>query len=324
MIDPRARAFDLVRRFGRDTVSFQGLEPGFRYWFDDDAMVAFVDTGGAWVAAGGPIAPPHRLADAAARFADAAAAQDRRVCFFAAEQALVDAGLPALQIGEQPVWHAARWDHVLAGTSSLRYQLNRARHKGVAVRRLDAAELAGGAPLRHAIDELAAHWQATHRMPPMQFLVQLEPLAFVAERLLFAAEQGGELVGLVSAVPVYARDRIFVEDLVRAPSAPNGTPELLVDAVMRATGGEVTLGLAPLAGDVATWLRFARWIGAPLYDFAGLHAFKAKLRPHAWEPVYLCAGPGGRPLVAVRDSLRAFAGGSLVAFAGRSLRRGRR
>jgi lysylphosphatidylglycerol synthetase-like protein (DUF2156 family) len=121
---------------------------------------------------------------------------------------------------------------------------------------------------------------------------------------------------------------MFVEDLVRAPNAPNGTNELLVDAVMRMVTSmelaEVTLGLAPLAGDVARWLRFARWAGRPLYDFAGLRAFKAKLRPHAWEPIYLCAAPGRSRMLALRDSLRAFAGGSLVVFAGRTLFRKRR
>ncbi|HTR53116.1 MAG TPA: DUF2156 domain-containing protein [Kofleriaceae bacterium] len=320
MTAERARAFELVRRYGHDTVSFQGLESGYRYFFDgDDAVVAFVDTGGAWVAAGSPVAPAGRVAECAARFGEAALAQNRRACFFAAEQPLADAGLPALLVGEQPVWHTAGWDERVRATSSLRYQLRRARGKGVTVRRVEPHELAAGTPLGDALGELGRRWQATHRMPPMRFLVQLEPLAFGDERLLYIAERDGALIGLASAVPVYARARVFVEDLVRSPSAPNGTPELLVDAVMRATAREVTLGLAPLAGGVARWLKFARWAGGPFYDFEGLRAFKAKLRPHAWEPVYLCAPPGASRLAALRDSLRAFAGGSLVDFATRSL-----
>jgi lysylphosphatidylglycerol synthetase-like protein (DUF2156 family) len=323
VIEPRARAFELLRRFGRDTVSFQGLETGYRYFFDgDDAMVAFVDTGGAWVAAGSPVAPSDRVAEVAERFAEAAAAQNRRACFFAAEQGLVDGGLPSLLVGEQPVWDAARWQDGLASSRSLRYQLQRARRKGITVRRVQHRELAGGAPLREAIDQLADHWQATHRMAPMQFLVRLEPLNFASERLLYVAERDGVPVGFASAVPVYARGRMFLEDLVRSPSAPNGTPELLVDAVMRSASHQVTLGLAPLAGDVSRWLRIARWAGGALYDFEGLRSFKAKLQPHAWEPVYLCAGYSR--IVALRDSLRAFAGGSLVGFATRSLFRRRR
>jgi len=79
----------------------------------------------------------------------------------------------------------------------------------------------------------------------------------------------------------------------------------------------VTLGLAPLAGRVAGPLRIARAMSTPLYDFRGLRAFKAKLRPHAWEPVYLCARR--TPWLALGDALTAFARGSLVRFGLRTL-----
>jgi phosphatidylglycerol lysyltransferase len=325
---PRARAFELLRRYGRDTVSFQCLEGGFRYFFDgDDAVVGFVDTGGAWVAAGGPVAPAARMTEVAARFADAAMAQARRACFFAAEQPMASAGLPALLVGEQPVWQASRWAAVLQGAASLRYQISRARNKGVSVRRVTGDELRSSAELRTEIERITRAWQASHALPPMQFLVQLEPFAAPEASVLLVAEHLGRVIALASAIPVYARGRMFLEDLVRDPEAPNGTAELLVDHMMHeaqhAGWNEVTLGLAPLAGDVTRWLRFARWLGGSLYDFDGLRVFKAKLRPHAWEPVYLCSSHGGSRLVALRDSLRAFAGGSLAGFALRSLARRR-
>ena len=49
------RVLDLLRQHGWNATSFQVLEPGFEYWFDADACVAYVDTGRAWVAAGAPI-----------------------------------------------------------------------------------------------------------------------------------------------------------------------------------------------------------------------------------------------------------------------------
>jgi lysylphosphatidylglycerol synthetase-like protein (DUF2156 family) len=88
-----------------------------------------------------------------------------------------------------------------------------------------------------------------------------------------------------------------------------------------ATRGDesVTLGLAPLAGDVAPPLRLARVLSTPLYDFRGVHAFKHKLRPAHWEPVYLCAP--SLPWLALRDGLTAFARGSLIRFGLRTLAR---
>lgn len=309
---PRARVLELIHEFGHDTVAFQTLETGFQYWFDGaDAVVAYVDTGGAWVAGGSPICDPSRVVDVARAFAAAARARNKRASFFAAEQQLAE--LPHIVIGEQPVWQTGAWPALVTG--SLRYQLNRARNKGVSVRRVDPGDLTA---LEPELARLANEWQASKRMAPMAFLVQLEPFVFADERMLFVAEHEGRVVGLVSTVPVPAAGRTFVEDLVRSPAAPNGTPELLVDAAMRAAQTpEVTLGLAPLAGEVPRWLRVARWLGSPLYDFAGLRRFKAKLKPHAWEPVYLCSE--GNRLIAMRDALRAFAGGSLVSFAGRTL-----
>jgi len=119
-------------------------------------------------------------------------------------------------------------------------------------------------------------------------------------------------------VPVFARRGWFVEDLIRAPEAPNGTAELLIDAAMRAAAAEgsryLTLGLAPLAGAIGPWLRVARRTGLPLYDFRGVHAFKAKLRPQTWSPVFL-SYPRGQPGIAtVYDALAAFARGGLLRF----------
>jgi len=320
--DERHRALVILRGHAWTTVSFQLLEADFRYWFDgDDAFVAYVDTGAAWVVGGAPVASAARIVEVAARFAAAARAARRRVSFFGCEDRFVRAsGMPALHIGEQPVWSAGAWDGIVGATASLRYQLRRARSKGVTVRRVGAAELADP-ELRDAITALARRWLATRKIAPMGFLVQLELLTFASERVLLVAERDGEVAGFLSAVPVYARRRLFIEDVLRAPGAPNGTTELLIDAAMRAAverGDEtVTLGLAPLAGAVAPPLRFARAVSTPLYDFRGLHAFKAKLRPTGWEPVYLAAP--ARPYVALGDGLTAFAGGSLVRFGLRTL-----
>jgi hypothetical protein len=65
---------------------------------------------------------------------------------------------------------------------------------------------------------------------------------------------------------------------------------------------------------VAGWLRAAKLLGTPLYDFEGLRAFKARLRPHAWDRIHL-AWPGHHaPPLPLYDALTAFARGSLTRF----------
>jgi phosphatidylglycerol lysyltransferase len=324
----RARALALLRRHGWNATSFQILEPGFSYWFDgDDACVAYRDTGGAWVAAGAPIAEPERAPATAQAFVAAAAAGGRRACFFGTEDRFA-AAVPfaAMRIGEQPVWDPAAWDEVLRGTRSLREQIRRARAKGVGVRPFDPHLLAqpAGGP-RAAVEQLVARWEAARPMPPMGFLVQMHLHTELEERRFFTAVQGDALVGFLSMVPVFARRGWFVEDLVRLPEAPNGTAELLVDAAMRAAAAEgsgyLTLGLAPLAGAVGPWLRIARRTGGPLYDFRGLHAFKAKLRPRTWTPIFISYPRAQLGVAAVYDALAAFARGGLLRFGLRTLLR---
>lgn len=328
-LEPRARVLVALKRFGWNATSFQTLGSGFSYWFSQDGSpVAYVDTGRAWVAAGAPIAPEAALAEVAHEFVRAAAAADRRALFFATElRAATARGLVSLLIGEQPIWDPREFERVVSATASLREQLRRARAKGVSVARATADEVtAKDAPLRQALERLVDSWLATRPMPPMGFLVRVEPFTFAAERRLFVARRGEEIVGFAVVVPVYARNGWFIEDLIRSSSAPNGTVEALVAAAMRDAcelGSDyVTLGLAPLAGEVPEALRFVSRLGSMLYDFAGIQAFKAKFRPREWVPIYLTYPPDERPERAVLDALAAFSRRGLLRYGVEALLRG--
>jgi phosphatidylglycerol lysyltransferase len=328
--DPdRLRVLALLRGHAWNATSFQVLEEGFHYAFDAnaEACVAYVETAGAWVVAGAPIADADEWTAVAQRFVARARAAGKRVGFFAVEGRFLEAtGLKSVRIGEQPVWDPLSWDARLSTAGSLRYQLRRAQTKGVTVRRVGAAVIAdGSSPERRAIEALIARWLGSRGMAPMGFLVDVQPFAFPEERRYFVAEQDGRVVAFLAAVPVYARAGWLLEDLLRDPAAPNGTAELVVDAAMRALAGEgsryVTLGLAPLAGATG-WLGVVREWTRALYDFEGVRAFKAKLRPHAWEPIYLSYPDGTSAHTALFDALAAFARGSFARFGAETLLHG--
>ena len=336
----RASVRALVRRHGWNATSFQVLEPGYRYFFaGDDACVAYVDTGRAWVAAGAPLASEPCMAAVTAAFIAAARAAGRRACLFATEErftALVP--LRSLPIGEQAVWDPADWPAALSRSRRLREQLRRARTKGIHVRAVDVSqtlpgqEMAAGAPTRAAVSALVRRWLRGRELAPMGFVVQIEPLTLLPEHRLFVAEligpSGGDgtLVALLSMAPIYARRGWSLQHLVRAPEAPNGTTEALIDQAMRWAAGAgaalLTLGLAPLAGDVPMALRLARRAGRALFDFEGLRAFKAKLRPARWDRAFLSFPHDVAPARAVLDVLAAFARGGLLRFGLRTLMRG--
>lgn len=328
----------MLRSFGWNATSFQILEPGFRYWFDevDEGCVAYVDTGRAWVGAGAPVARESSMARVADSFVAAARARRRSALFFATEERFREhSPFSHLLIGEQPAWDPQQWPARLRQSSSLREQLRRARAKGVRIERIEPDQVSDrAAPLRQSLEHLIAHWRHSKAMPPMGFLVRVDPFQFVEERRLFVArgpaeaerEAGGEILGFAAVAPVYARRGWFVENLIRSPRAPNGTMELLVDAALRdaaALGSEyVTLGLAPLMGGVTRSLHWASRYGSALYDFRGLRAFKAKFRPDTWAPVYLSYPPSSSAVGAVYHSLSAFAQRGLLRYGLETLLRG--
>ena len=121
----------------------------------------------------------------------------------------------------------------------------------------------------------------------------------------------GEVVGFVVLSPVAQRNGWLFEQFPHVPSAPNGTVELMIDTAMRAIAADgseyATLGLSPLSRRISVegldnplWLRLLlAWLrkhGKRFYNFDGLDAFKAKLQPEKWEPVFaVCSEPHVRP-----------------------------
>lgn len=321
-----SRLLQHVLAHGRTATAFRVVGSDLSAWISPhhDGVVAYARLRRAWVAAGEPVSPLDVVVPVAEEFVALARAHGARPSFFATEGRL--AASPVLQrllIGEQPVWNPQHWADHVASHRSLREQLRRARAKGVAI---VADTPSADGPDARAVHELLSRWRASRSMAAMHFLVTVDLTSGGSARRQLAAWQHGTLVGLLSMVPVPERQGWLFEHLLRDPDAPNGTLELLVDHAMRTIATEgatwATLGLAPLHGAVHPWFeRLRRW-STPLFNFEGLAAFKRKLRPDAWEPIYL-AWPTREPAWrAVRDGLRAFAGGSLVRFGVRTVLRG--
>lgn len=299
------RARRIVLRYGWNTTSYQILNPGIERWFAPtvDAVVGYVRANGRRIAAGAPICSKENLSEAAAGFETDAANSGELVCYFCAEARLEALYAEAethskLLIGAQPVWQPKNWAKIIETNKSLRAQLNRARNKSVGVTEW-SVEKARNNPL---LVECLREWLASKGLPPLKFLVEPDTLSRLADRRVFVAECGGRVVGFLLLSPVAQRSGWLFEQFIHRPgSAPNGTVELMIDAAMRAIAADgceyATLGLAPLSkrADIKPfrnplWLRFIlAWMrkhGQRFYNFDGLDAFKAKLQPGHWEPVF--------------------------------------
>lgn len=283
-----------------------------------DEPLSVIDTGRAWVVAGGPARVPELAVAQAAR------AAGRAVVFFgvAPGPSTLAAELP---IGQEPVWDLAAWPAVVAGSRTLRSQVRRAHNKGVCIEVPTPAD-------DPAIEALVGRWLRTRTLPPLGFVVDVESArphqAPGPDDLLLVARAGDQVVGLLVARGLTGGEAL-VEHVLREHAAPNGTGEALVDHAFRALSRRgfthATLGLAPLREDAAAplprWLHAVRELSRGLFDWRGLDAWKEKLRPTTWRPLVMRAF--GVPAVqGIGEVLLAFAHRRPVRFALATVLRG--
>lgn len=330
-------AWQLLRQHSRSTLSAQAMGPGYRYLRTPEALVAFVEAGGSWVAAGPPVVLASRgdvtaaaLGQAARAFVGHAGVHRRRCVFFGIEPAqAVAMGCTFVPLGDEMVLQPQPWLRVSRKERGLASQLRRAKKRGITVSCVPEIQAAPGTPLHHTISQLSRVWQAQHAMPAMQFVVALRPLRRGVGQKLYVAQCAASVVAFAVVLPVGSSQCAgwLIEHIVRHPRAPNGTAELLINSILEdlPQAHEVSLGLVPLSGSLPRPLRAARALGGLFYNFSGLLTFKRKLRPQLQRPLGL-AYPGSPTglghLAALWALLRAFAGGTLTGFVMRLLARG--
>ena len=298
------RARDLVMKYGWNTTCFQIVNPGIEHWFSSrgDAVTGFVTANCYRVVGGAPACSLERLADVITEFETDTEALNERVCYFLAEARLEStlANSPDhsfVLLGAQPVWNPAGWPDIVRKNKSLRAQLNRARNKHVVVSEWPIEKAHNNPDLQRCLES----WLESKGLPPLHFMVEPDTLGRLMNRRVFVAEREGEVVGFITLAPVPVRKGWLTEQFPHTPGSPNGTVELMMDAVFRALGEDqceyVTLGLSPLSRrakiepfDNPLWLRvLLAWMrkhGQRFYNFEGLDHFKSKLMPDYWEPIF--------------------------------------
>ena len=299
-----ARTREIILNYGWNSTSYQIINPGIARWFSksNDSVVGFASCSKRRIVAGAPVCAKDRLRQVSAEFEREAARNGERVCYFCAEARLesIYADSPdhaKVLLGAQPVWQPGNWERIIAKHKSLRAQLNRARNKGVTVTEWTSEKAHDNPALKKCLSE----WLLSKGLPPLHFLVEPNTLSRLFDRRIFVAERGAEVVGFVILSPVSTRNGWLFEQFPHRPGAPNGTVELMIDAAMSSLADEgfeyATLGLSPLSTRAQIepfqnplWLRvLLAWMrkhAQRFYNFEGLDAFKAKLQPEKWEPVF--------------------------------------
>ena len=342
--DPTGELLRMQTLYGYNPHSLVSIAPGAQRWStpDIDGAIIYGEFGRVWLAAGDPLASREEMAELARQFATFAKLKGRVVAFVPTTAEFANQVAPdhfnAVKVGAAPYFDLKVWNPRGDSAKNLRAGVNQARRAGVEVQYFDDAD----ERLRKETAELCLQWLGTRRAATtFGWLVALDPFLHSEYKKYFAARIDGKLVGFVAASPIPTRKGWYLEDVISAPDAPQGTATLLVlEALseLRAQGASLaTLGTSPLASDGANDLPTNRVIARALdiaahrlggfYNFEGLRRFKSKFVPTWWESEYALAQhgvaipprvghaivralvPGGLTQLLTRQAIRAIKGG---------------
>jgi len=342
--DPTGELLRMQTLYGYNPHSLVSIAPGAQRWStpDIDGAIIYGEFGRVWLAAGDPLASREEMAELARQFATFAKLKGRVVAFVPTTAEFANQVAPdhfnAVKVGAAPYFDLKVWNPRGDCAKNLRAGVNQARRAGVEVRYFDDAD----EQLRKETAELCLRWLGTRRAATtFGWLIALDPFLHSEYKKYFAARAEGKLVGFVAASPIPTRKGWYLEDVISAPDAPQGTATLLVVEALnelKSQGASLaTLGTSPLASDGANDLPTNRVIARALemaarrlgsfYNFEGLRRFKSKFVPTWWESEYALAQhgvaipprvghaivralvPGGLTQLLTRQAIRAIKGG---------------
>jgi hypothetical protein len=312
--EPDEELLELFRRHATASTAFLSLYEGYRYFSMpgrlSKGVIAYIETSGAWIGAGDPVADPAEWPALLKEFRKEARARGKSVLILPASEAAskvaLATGYRSIPIGAEP------WHELSASSAGLRaaQEINPARQlraKGAKVEKFRPEGIAASQSLE--LQEVSREWLASRKTDPLGFLNRLEPWTLSEHKQYYWVKLGDRIEAFLAAVPVWGTNGWYLVDLIRSPRAPLGATELLIiDAMLdlKKQGAErVTLGFSPLAkleevsktglGESMA-LRICRWLyrqGDWLYSFQSLCEYKSKFHPDRWETKYLLSAPGG-------------------------------
>ena len=321
--DPKVDLLKAHQLYGYNAHALVGIVPGIRSWTCADAKgaIGYNEFGKVWLVPGDPLASDENLPKVVEGFLREAHAQGRVVGFMPATERFAKhsaaLGLRAVKVGSAPYFDLATWAPRGDRAKKARAGVNQARRAGLHVAEvIDVDE--------RFVRETAClfkSWLTTRRSAiKFAWLFSVDVFQHKERKKYFTArDTDGKLVGFLAASPIPARDGWYLEDVLRAKDAPNGTTDLLVVEVLellRRDGAKLaTLGTAPMAmeGEVDPEIHDSRVLSkvtrliatcfSLFYNFDGVRRFKTKFAPSWWESEYVLVT---RELSAPPRILRAF------------------
>jgi lysyl-tRNA synthetase class 2 len=258
--DERARARELVRRYGDDTLAPFVLRADKSYFFSEDgaAFLAYRVVGGVAIVTGDAIGPRDQADALVARFVAHARARDWRVAILGASEQWLPLyarhGLHSLYHGDEAIVDTATFSLDGRAIRKVRQSVHRLEREGYTAVALRPSELDEN--LRAELDGVAQRWRGNQ--PERGFVMALDALFTLGDDdavFVVGFAPDGQAAGFLHFAISEAAKALSLSSMPRLRDTPNGFNEWLIcEAIEWATEHEfarVSLNFAPFAALLA-------------------------------------------------------------------------
>ncbi len=298
----RARAADVVRHHGSDTLSFFKLRTDKHYLWSEDgkAFAGYRVESQVMLLSGDPVGPAESVDALIADAVEHARRRDLRLAVVGASEALrercAEAGMRSLYIGDEALVDTAEFSLEGRPIRKVRQSVNRLQKAGYTIEALSPAD--ADPLLREELDRVSAEWR--NGAPERGFSMALDCVHKHGQPdtlLVVARAPDGHVAGFVHLVPSFGAAAMSLERMRRLPGEPNGLMEFVIVRTIELLRDR---GVAELSLNFAAfgrWLRdpanrFEKLVAYPLrvadrwFQIDRLQKFNAKFAPR-WQPRYL-------------------------------------
>ena len=312
----RARAQQIVERYGRSPLARFALFPDKAYYFSPGgSVVAYGVRGGTAVALGDPIGPCEDAAAAIASFRDYCQYHGWLPTFY---QTLPDylphyqtAGFDALCTGQEAIVDLATF--TLSGKQGKPFR-NAFNHLEKMGYRAEIHQPPQSDNLLRQLRLVSDEWLTTMHGKEKRFSLGWFDEDYLRGSPIITIHGPDETItAFANVIPEYQKNELTVDLMRHLPNVASGTMDYLFGKLLEWAKEQAydtfNLGLSTLSGVgekpedplVERAIHFIYEHVDQFYNFKGLHAFKEKFRPH-WEPRYLVY-PGSSNLPQVWSAL---------------------
>lgn len=301
-MEERHRVAEIVRHYGKNSISYYALSPDKTYFFSDSgrSVISYVLEGSTAVVAGDPIGPADELPLAMQQFIQFCNEQDWTIAFWQIRAEVAPlyraAGFHLLKIGEDAIVDPKTFTLRGNKMATVREKVKRAEKDG-----LHVAIYSGRVTndeQRAQMEQISRSWLSKKSGCEMGFSQGIFTSEGDREQLYaLAVDASNKVHAFMSFVPIYGRHGWGLDLMRRTDETAPGTMELILSRMieyLNNKGAEIlSLGVAPLSnanGEDETFVDssvdfLTNRFGNPSKNYS-LFFFKKKFLP-TWESRYL-------------------------------------